>query len=117
MPPPLRALCRRLTRWRVLPEAREPNSAIINIYEPVGAAWAGASEPVLCSVFHFAPFVGSSLSSGGHSTWLWRILGLSELAWAGRLGAPWSAAAGCVGSTWRNWLPGSLCMLGLPTPR
>jgi hypothetical protein len=36
MPPLLRALCRRLTRWGVLPAAREPNTAIINIYEPVG---------------------------------------------------------------------------------
>lgn len=33
MPPVLRALCRRLTRWGVLPRAREPNSAIINVYE------------------------------------------------------------------------------------
>lgn len=35
MPPLLRALCRRLTRWGILPAAREPNSAIINIYEAV----------------------------------------------------------------------------------
>lgn len=41
MPPLLRALCRRLTRWGVLPAAREPDSAIINIYEPVGGAGAG----------------------------------------------------------------------------
>lgn len=35
MPPALRALFRRLVRWGVLPGAREPNSAIVNIYEPV----------------------------------------------------------------------------------
>ncbi len=48
MPPLLRALCRRLTRWGILPAAREPNSAIINIYEAVSwqgicrAAWVAA---------------------------------------------------------------------------
>lgn len=35
MPPVLRALCRRLVRWGVLPAAHEPDSAIINIYEQV----------------------------------------------------------------------------------
>lgn len=39
MPPVLRALCRRLTRWGVLPRATEPDSAIINIYEEVGRWW------------------------------------------------------------------------------
>lgn len=38
MPPLLRALCRRLTRWGILPAACEPNSAIINIYEAVSSA-------------------------------------------------------------------------------
>ncbi|GAB4818198.1 hypothetical protein N2152v2_005244 [Parachlorella kessleri] len=33
MPPTLRALCRRLTRWHILPRATEPDSAIVNIYE------------------------------------------------------------------------------------
>ena len=33
MPPTLRALCRRLTRWHILPRAAEPDSAIVNIYE------------------------------------------------------------------------------------
>ncbi|KAI3434973.1 hypothetical protein D9Q98_003025 [Chlorella vulgaris] len=33
MPPLLQALCRRLTRWGVLPAAKEPNSAIVNVYE------------------------------------------------------------------------------------
>lgn len=40
MPPLLRALCRRLTRWGAPPAAREPNSAIVNIYEAV-SEWAG----------------------------------------------------------------------------
>lgn len=46
MPPLLRALCRRLTRWGILPAAREPNSAIINIYEAVRPAAAlGTGQP------------------------------------------------------------------------
>lgn len=36
MPPLLQALCRRLTRWGVLPAAKEPDSAIVNVYEEVG---------------------------------------------------------------------------------
>ena len=52
MPPLLRALCRRLTRWGVMPAAREPNSAIINIYEPVSL-----------------PGVGCGVFNSGLSTW------------------------------------------------
>eukprot|EP00887_Chlorella_sp_A99_P003701 scaffold7.g3701.t1 len=33
LPPLLRALCARLVRWGVLPAAREPDSAIINVYD------------------------------------------------------------------------------------
>ncbi|KAK9828875.1 hypothetical protein WJX72_002516 [[Myrmecia] bisecta] len=34
LPPVLVALCKRLVRWGVLPKALEPDSAIINVYEP-----------------------------------------------------------------------------------
>lgn len=35
MPPMLQALVHRLVRWRVLPRAMAPDSAIINIYDQV----------------------------------------------------------------------------------
>lgn len=43
MPPVLRALRRRLTRWGILPRATEPDSAIINIYDDVGGWVLGGS--------------------------------------------------------------------------
>ena len=49
MPLLLRALCRRLTRWGLLPAAKEPNSAIINIYEAVSASAAAACLRRCCS--------------------------------------------------------------------
>jgi alkylated DNA repair protein alkB family protein 5 len=58
LPPLLRALCRRLTRWGILPAAREPNSAIINIYE------AGDCIPPHVDHFDFVrPFCTISLVS------------------------------------------------------
>ncbi|PSC76333.1 RNA demethylase ALKBH5 [Micractinium conductrix] len=58
MPLLLRALCRRLTRWGLLPAAKEPNSAIINIYE------AGDCIPPHVDHFDFIrPFCTLSLLS------------------------------------------------------
>jgi hypothetical protein len=33
MPAVLKALCRRLVRWRILPPDREPDTAIVNVYD------------------------------------------------------------------------------------
>ena len=33
LPPVLKALCKRLVRWRILPHDREPDSAIVNVYD------------------------------------------------------------------------------------
>ena len=45
MPAVLKALCRRLVRWRILPPDREPDTAIVNVYD----TGARRSHPQLCS--------------------------------------------------------------------
>lgn len=33
LPAVLKALCKRLVRWRILPRDREPDTAIVNVYD------------------------------------------------------------------------------------
>lgn len=77
MPPLLRALCRRLTRWGILPAAREPNSAIINIYEAV-------SSSVLIKQHAFSKSGGTYTCTGG--------MLLTRRTAAGNSGAPFGSA-------------------------
>ena len=45
MPAVLKALCRRLVRWRILPPDREPDTAIVNVYD-TGASRGFANRSV-----------------------------------------------------------------------
>jgi hypothetical protein len=48
MPAVLKALCRRMVRWRILPPDREPDTAIVNVYDTGAHAAVPAAKPIKC---------------------------------------------------------------------
>ena len=68
MPVVLKALCRRLVRWRILPPDREPDTAIVNVYDTgAGRAVAGRQIAAANAVnygFHTGQLITDSTSSG-----------------------------------------------------